>query len=274
MENVIKLLIEPFQHLFMYKALFAGMLIGASCSLLGVSLVVKNFSMIGEGLAHVSFAAIAFALLLSVSPIIFSIPIVIIFSIVILTLSKKENIHGDSAIGMIAAFSIAVGVIIASLSNGFNVDLLSFLFGSILFVGDLEIIIAIILTIAVITFILLFYQEYFIMSYDEEYAVVLGLPVKTINYVLIIFTSITIVIGIRIVGTMLISSLIIFPAVTALQISNSFKKALIYSLLLCESAVILGIYLSYILDIPTGASIVVLSAIYFILTLFIKKILK
>ena len=263
---------EIFKQDFMIKALITGIFIAISCSLLGVFLVLKNMSLIGDGLAHVSFAAIAIGLLVSDKPIIISIPIVIVASFLVLLLKEKAKIDADATIGLLSSFSIAVGVIIASVAKGFNIDLFSYLFGSILFISPSEMILSGILAIILIVLVLLFYNDLFSITFDENFAKISGIKVRRINYLLSVLISVTIVLGIRIVGTMLISSLIVFPSVSALQISKGFKRTLMFSVLFSMIAVVLGIVFSYILNVPTGALIVVVNAIIFLITLIIRGI--
>ena len=263
---------EIFKQDFMIKALITGIFIAISCSLLGVFLVLKNMSLIGDGLAHVSFAAIAIGLLVSDKPIIISIPIVIVASFLVLLLKEKAKIDADATIGLLSSFSIAVGVIIASVAKGFNIDLFSYLFGSILFISPSEMILSGLLAIILIVLVLLFYNDLFSITFDENFAKISGIKVRRINYLLSVLISVTIVLGIRIVGTMLISSLIVFPSVSALQISKGFKRTLLFSVLFSMIAVVLGIVFSYILNVPTGARIVVVNAIIFLITLIIRVI--
>lgn len=263
---------EIFKQDFMIKALITGIFIAISCSLLGVFLVLKNMSLIGDGLAHVSFAAIAIGLLVSDKPIIISIPIVIVASFLVLLLKEKAKIDADATIGLLSSFSIAVGVIIASVAKGFNIDLFSYLFGSILFISPSEMILSGLLAIILIVLVLLFYNDLFSITFDENFAKISGIKVRRVNYLLSVLISVTIVLGIRIVGTMLISSLIVFPSVSALQISKGFKRTLMFSVLFSMIAVVLGIIFSYILNVPTGALIVVVNAIIFLITLIIRVI--
>lgn len=272
MINIFFTILESLQYDFILKAILAGIFIAISSSFLGIFLVLRKYSMIGDGLAHVSFATIAIALFLDKSPLLVSIPLVILSSLVILKLSEKDNLNGDAAIGLISSLAVAVGVLISSVSKGFNVDLFSYLFGSILVISDLELILSIILSIVVLVTIFLFYNSLFAITYDENFAITMGLKVKHMNYLISVLTSITVVLGIRVVGTMLISSMIIFPTVTALQVSNSFKNTILISSVLAVSSVVLGVFISFIYDFPTGATIVIINAIYFIIFLGVKKI--
>lgn len=272
MTEALHLLIEALQTNFILKAILVGVLVAISSSLLGVFLVLKKYSMIGDGLAHVSFGAIAIAVFLGLTPLYVSIPLVTASSILILKLNEKAGINGDAAIGLVSSFSVALGYLIASSTSGFSVNLSSYLFGSILLVSNTEVILAIILSIVVTFTVLFLYNSFFALTYDEEFASVSGLKTKTLNYTLSILTSLTIVLGIKVVGTMLISSLIIFPTVTALYVAKSFKKTIIFSLIISVSCVILGILLSIMINTPTGATIVVLNGIFFMIFYLIKKL--
>lgn len=268
MESVITQIMEALSYDFIIKALVAGSLIGLTCSILGVFLVLKKFSLIGDGLAHVSFATVAIALFLGQAPLIFSIPLVTLSSLIILKITEKTGAYADSSIGMVSSFFIALGVMIASISNGFNVDLYSYLFGSILSINNYEVIMSLVLSIIVIIAIILYYHDLFASIYDEDFAKVSGIKTKFMNYFLSILTSITVVLGIRVVGTMLVSSLIIFPASSALQISKSFKRTLLIAAFFGTTSVIFGIFASYIIDIPASSAIVFINTLYFIFSLF------
>lgn len=268
--NNLSLLIDAFQYNFMLKAISAGILIALCSSFLGIFLVLRKYSMIGEGLAHVSFATVAIALLLNKSPILVSIPLVTLASILILKLSEKNKLNGDAAIGLVSSFAMALGVLISSISSGFNIDLFSYLFGNILVISDLELILSIILSIVVIISIILFYNPLFSITFDEDFSNTMGIKVNYINYLVSILTGITIVLGIRVVGTMLISSMIIFPTITALQVSSSFKGTIFLSSIISIFSVIFGVFISFIYDLPTGSTIVLMNAFFFIIFFIIK----
>ena len=272
MVNVISLIVEAVQYDFILKALLVGSLIAVCCSFLGIFLVLKKYSLIGDGLAHVSFATVAFALLLAASPLLVSIPLVILSSFVIMKLNEKADLHGDAAIGLVSSFAVAAGVLISSVAQGFNVDLFSYLFGSILVIGNLDVIMSVILSAVVILLIIFFYNDLFAITYDEEFAGVIGLNTRAMNYLISILTSITIVLGIRVVGTMLISSMVIFPTVTALQVAKSFKSTILISTVVSVSCVISGVFLSFVLNLPTGATIVMLNAVCFVVFFSLKKL--
>jgi len=267
------MILEAIQYGFIQKALIAGSLIALSCAFLGVFLVLRKFSMIGDGLAHVSFATVALALLLSVPPLIVSIPLVILSSFLILKLNEKANLHGDAAIGLVSSLSVAIGIVIASLAQGFNVDLFSYLFGSILVISDLDVYLSAVLSLVVIGGVVFYYHDLFAITYDENYARVSGMKVEHLNYMIAVMTSITIVLGIRVVGTMLVSSLIVFPAVTALQVSRSFRSAMAIAAATSVFCVIAGVFASFNFNLPTGGTIVIFNAICFAFAFGYKVVL-
>lgn len=264
---------EIFKYDFMVNAIIAGVFVGISCAVVGVFLVLRKFSLIGDGLAHTSLATIALGMLLGVAPIAISIPLVILASLFILRLSQKANIWGDSAIGFVSAMAVSAAVLMASLSKGFNNDLNNYLFGNILAITIPELITSVILSIIVAGVLLVFYRDLFVLAFDEDFAKVVGVKVDFLNGLIIVLTAVIVVLGIRVVGTMLISSLIIIPAITALQISKNFKLTIILSVVFAVFSIVLGILLSFILNIPTGATIVLISGILF-LTAFLAKLLK
>ncbi len=266
------MLSEMLQFTFMQRALISGICIALSSAGLGVFLVLRRFSMIGEGLAHTGFAAVAVGLLLGVSPMLAAIPILLLMSLWILKLGEKTTMYGETAIGLVSSLSLAVGVLLASVSQGFNVDLFSYLFGSILAISRLEVRLSILLSVVVLAALIYFYHDLFAITYDEDFARVSGVKTKWINKLLIMMTALTVVLGIRVVGTLLISSLIIFPAVTALQISGGFRSTIVIACISAVISVITGILLSFLLNLPTGAAIVMVNFVLFVLSFTFGRI--
>lgn len=258
-------MLELLSYTFLQRAFVVGSLIAISSSFLGIFLVLRKYSMIGDGLAHVSFGTVALALLLNQSPLLVSIPIVILASFLILKLSEENKIGGDAAIALVSSTAIAIGVFISSLASGFNVDLFSYLFGSILIISALDVWLSLILSIVVIVLVLYNFHDLFAVTYNMDFAKVQGINTKRMNQLIAILTSITIVLGIRVVGTMLISSFIIFPTVTALKLGTSFSKTIALSVAISLFSVIVGIFISIMFDFPTGATIVLLNASLFII---------
>ncbi|MDN5352486.1 MAG: zinc transport system permease protein [Clostridiales bacterium] len=270
--QTLALIEEALQYGFMQRALIVGVLIAVSSSMLGIFLVLKKYSMIGDGLAHVSFATVAIALLLGASPLLVSIPIVVVASLLIMTLNERASVHGDAAIGLVSSFSVALGVMISSVAGGFNVDLFSYLFGSILAIRSTDVWFSAGLTLVVVLAVVLYYNELFATTHDEAFASVIGIRTKFINHLIAVLTSITIVLGIRVVGTMLISSMIVFPTVTALMVSRSFKTTVVLSTFIAVISVIVGVLGSYVMDFPSGASIVMVNAIWFVVLFTVRQL--
>ena len=229
-------------------------------------------SLIGDGLSHVSFGAIALGLFLGIYPFYVAIPVVMIASILILKISEKIKAYGDAAIGIISSLGIAGGVILASASKGFNVDLFSYLFGNILAISATEVILSVALSFVVLTVIYFFYWDLFSATFDEEYAKTTGIKTNFINTLLTLLTAVTVVLSVKMVGIMLVSALLILPAVTALQFAKGFKTAMIMAGFVSLISVLLGISFSFLLDLPTGATIVMINILFFSLALFYKKI--
>jgi zinc transport system permease protein len=257
------MIFEMFSYAFVRHALIAGILTAVSCAALGCFLVLRRFAMIGDGLAHVGFAAVAIGLVLGLAPLTLAIPLVMLSSLGILRLGEKTTLYGDTAIGLVSSLAMAVGVLIAGAGGGFNIDIYSYLFGSILAIKKSELILSAVLSVAVIIVIKIFYYDLFSLTYDEDYARVAGVKTGLVGKVLILLTALTVVLGIRVVGTLLVSSLIIFPAVTALQLCKGFRATILIAMAAGVIAVSAGITLSFCLDLPTGATIVIVNFLLF-----------
>lgn len=251
-------LTELFSYPFMLRALVTGAAISFCAALLGVILVLKRYSMIGHGLADVAFAAVSLAVALGLSPsmhILVTLPIVIASSFVIMSLTRK-GAKGDVAIGMVSTGALSAGVIITAAAKGFNVDIYNYMFGSILASSNYDMYMSIVLIVVVLAFFTIFYNRLFLVTYDESFASAAGINVTFYQFVISFLTALTIVIGMKIMGTLLISSLVIFPAVTGKRLVKSFKSLVFLSSLISVFCFLFGLMLSYFLNLPTGASIV------------------
>lgn len=263
-----------FQYTFIQRAFITGIFIAILCSILGMFLVLRNLSLIGDGLAHVSFGALALALFFGLYPVYIVVPLVVLASILILKITEKAKLYGDAAIGIVSSFGVASGIILASISHGFNIDLLSYLFGSILSVSSEEMILTISLSMIVIAVIYLFYHDLFFLTFSQELAQVSGVKTKKINTLLVVLTAVAVALSVRVVGVMLISSLLILPAVSSLQIAKGFKRAIIIAVVFSVVSVIIGILISFFLNLPTGATIVIINFLIFIYSFFAGKFIK
>jgi len=263
-------ILEYLQYGFIQRALLCGAFIALLCSTLGVILVLRRFSLIGDGLAHVTFGSVALGLLFRIYPLYISIPVVMLSSLGILKLTQRARLYGDAAIGIVSSFGIAGGVILASVAGGFNVDLFSYLFGNILAIGPEELYISIALSVVVLSVIFLYFNEIFSMTFDEEFARVSGIGTEKLNTILALLTAITVVLAMSVVGIMLVSALLILPSVTALQLARSFRGAMLIAACASLVAVIGGIFISLILNFPTGATIVMTGILIFLSALSLR----
>ncbi len=255
----------------MVRALEAGIIVGLICPLIGIFLVLRRYSLMADTLAHVSLAGVAIGLITNINPIITALITSIISSIAIERLRETKKVYGESALALFLSGSLALAIVLISLARGFNVNLFSYLFGSITTVREGDIGIIFILGVIVIGLIIAFYKELVYISFDEETARVSGINTRLINTLLIILTATTIAISMRIVGILLISALIVIPVVTALQFKKGFKQTIIIAELVSLVSVVTGIFASYYLDLAAGGSIVLIALAIFIAVLAIKK---
>ena len=258
MQEIISLLSYP----FIQRALICGIAVSFSAALIGVILVLKNYSMIGHGLGEVGFAALSLALALNLPPLVVSIPIVIIASIIIMIISQKKGEQGDVTIALVASGALATGVIITAFTSGFGSDSLNYMFGSILAMTTEDVVLSILLTLLSIGIYIIFYNRLFLITFDEKFAKASGISVTLYQFLIALLTAFIVVIGMRMMGTLLISSLIVFPAIIAKKTTVSFKGLVIISGIISVICFILGMILSFFLNMPTGAAIV---AVYFVL---------
>ena len=262
---MINNILEMFSYDFIIRALIVGILIALCSSLIGVSLVLRRNSMIGDGLSHVGFGVFAIATVLGFAPLEFAIPIVIIVSFLILKLNDSSKIHGDAAIALISASSLAIGTIVISISKGVSTDINNYLFGSILSLTTKDVIISVILSILVIILYTLSYNKIFAITFDERFSKSIGIKTNIYNIIFASLCSIVVVLGMRLMGSLLISSLIIFPTLSSMQLFKKFKSVVISSVIISVIAFIIGLILSFVIELPTGATIVIVNLIIFII---------
>ena len=253
-----------FSYKFVIFAFVVGILVSLCASLLGVTLVLRRCSMIGDGLSHVAFGALALSTVLGAAPLAFSLPVVVIAAILLLRISENSTIGGDAAIAMISSASVALGVIAISLTTGMNSDVNSYMFGSLTAMEGSDIVLAIALSVFVLIFYIFFFDRIFAFTFDEDFARSAGLRVGLYKTVTAIVTAITIAIGMRVIGAMLISALIIFPALGAMRVFKGFKAVCIFAAILAVISAALGICASCLWALPTGAAIVTFNAASFL----------
>ena len=259
----MNVLSEMLSYPFMVRALFGGMLVSLCASLLGVSLVLKRYSMIGDGLSHVSFGALSIALAMGWSPLKVSIPVVVLAAFFLLRITENSRIKSDAAIAMISASSLAIGIIVTSLTTGMTTDVSSYMFGSILAMTKEDVVLSAVLCIIVLGLFVLCYNQVFAVTFDENFAKATGVNVGAYNMLISVLTAVTIVLGMRMMGAMLISSLVIFPCLTSMRVFKSFTSVVISSGILSLVCFLLGMMASYQFSTPAGASVVVVNLIAF-----------
>ncbi len=269
-------ILEILSYGFIQRALLAGTLIALLCSVLGVFLVLRRLSLIGDGLAHVTFGSTAIALALklySAMSLLISMPIVLLASLGILRLTKKGRLSGDTAIGLVSALGISAGIILASVGGGYNVDLLSYLFGNILAIKGEEVVIAALLCLGVLLLVTLYYHELFAISFSDELAQVSGIRTSFINSILVLLTALSVVLAMKLVGVMLISALLIVPAAGALQLARGFKVCILLAALQGCFSVVVGIIISIISNLPASASIVMINLLVFASACLLRRVM-
>lgn len=271
---MLSLLTDLFSYAFIVRALIVGIMVSLCAALLGVSLVLKRYSMIGDGLSHVGFGSLALAMALNMAPLKVAIPIVGAAAFLLLRISENSKIKGDAAIALISSSSVAIGVIIVSLTTGLNTDVCNYMFGSILAMSKGDVYLSVAVSVVVLVLYILFYSKIFSVTFDESFAKATGIKVEQYNMLIALLTALTIVIGMRMMGALLISSLIIFPALTSMRVCNSFKSVVICSAVLSVICFFIGIVISFAFSIPTGASVVAVNLIAFCIFAAVGSLLK
>ncbi|MBW1730377.1 MAG: metal ABC transporter permease [Deltaproteobacteria bacterium] len=257
---------EALQFDFMRHALAAGALISISCGIIGVLVVVNRIAMISGGIAHAAYGGIGLAVFLGIAPFIGATAFAVFIGLAMGWVSLRRKHRSDAVIGALWAIGMAVGVLFIDLSPGYNVDLMSYLFGSILAVGKGELWFMLLIDVFVVATAILFYKELLAMSYDEEFSVVIGVPVRVLYFLLLTLTSFTVVMLIRVVGLILVIALLTIPPYISEQYTDSLGKMMALSILLSIFFITLGLWLSYTFNLSSGASIIVVSGAAFFLS--------
>ena len=271
---MIDALVEMFSYRFMVRAGVVGLLVSLCAALLGVCLVLKRYSMIGDGLSHVGFGALAVASALGLAPMAVAVPVVVVAAFLLLRLSSRGKLKGDAMIAMISTAALAVGVIALSLSNGTTGDVNNYLFGSVLAMSESDLKLSVVLAAVVLSLFAIFYRKIFSVTFDETFARATGEKVEHYNALLAFLTAITVVLGMRVMGAMLISSLVIFPALSAMRVLKSFRGVVICSGCISVASFCVGLTSSYLLGTPVGASVVLVDLAVFLVCCGIARVKK
>ena len=266
------LLLEMFTYPFIVRAFAAGVLLSLCAALLGVPLVLKRYSMIGDGLSHVSFGALSVALACGWAPLPVSIPVVIVAALGLLRMTERSRMGADAAIAVVSASSLAVGVIVTSLTTGMTTDVDSYMVGSILAMTQADVVLRALLCVGVLVLFVLFYHRLFAITFDENFSRATGGKVGLYNTLLSVLTALTIVLGMRMMGAMLISSLVIFPALSAMRVEKSFRGVVVLAGVLSVLGFCAGLTGSYLLSTPVGASVVVVDLLIFLLCCGVRRV--
>ncbi len=256
-------LLRMLSYHFMQRALIVGVLVSLCAALLGVSLVLKRYSMIGDGLSHVGFGALAIASALHLAPLAVAIPVVMLAAVLLLRLSQSSRIKGDALIALISSSALAIGVISVSVTTGMNTEVSSYMFGSVLSLSRSDAILSVLLSLAVLLLFILFYPRLFAVAFDETFSKATGTRTELYNTLLAVLTAVTVVLGMRMMGALLISSLIIFPALSAMRVCRSFRGVILCAAGISVGCFLVGLVASFFLETPTGASIVIANLLIF-----------
>jgi len=265
---------EILQFGFIQRALISGIAVAVSCSVIGLFLVLRRQSLYGDALSHVAFGGIAVGLFTNIYPIWTAFAVSILASLGMTKLRESTKIPGDSAVAVLLSAGLAVGVVLIGLSGGFSLDLYSFLFGSILLIGYNDQLMIVVLSSIILAIMYKIYRKLMYIAFDEEQAKVSGIDVTKLNYLFIVLAGLTVIASVRLVGVLLISSLIVIPNITAMMLGKGFKKTLLISIFIAVLSVISGILISYVMNLAPGGTIVLISVGVFLAVTIIKYSLK
>ena len=265
------MILEALSYAFMQKALIAGVAVGILCSFMGTFLVLRRYSLFGDGIAHVAFGGISVGLFFGVFPLWTAFIVSILGGLGLQKLRQSTKISGDAAVAVVLSSGFAVGVILVSASGGFSVDLFSFLFGSILLISDEDVIMILAISTGVIATLILLQKQFLHLTFNEEQAKLGGLQTTLLNYAFVILAAITVVTSFRLVGMLLISALVVIPNITAMMYGKGFKKTVGISLGISVFSVISGILVSYFFNVAASGTIVIIAVGILVGTLVLKS---
>jgi zinc transport system permease protein len=266
------MVLEILEAGFIQRALITGIAVAVVCSAVGLFLVLRRHSLFGDALSHMAFGGIAVGMFTNIYPIWTAIIVSVLAALGMTKLRQSTKVPPDAAVAVLLSSGLALGIVLVSISGGFSVDLFSFLFGSILLVSPDEVYMILGLSAGIMVILLLFYRKFMYIAFDEEQAKVSGLPVSKLNYLFIVLASITVIASIRLVGILLISSLIVIPNITAMLFGKGFKKTALISGMIGVFSVVAGVLISYEANIATGGTIVLVLVMTFLAALASNKV--
>ena len=265
------ILAEMLSFSFISRALVVGILVSLCASLLGTSLVLKRYSMIGDGLSHVGYGALALAAALNLAPLQVAIPVVVAAAFFLLRLSQNSKMKGDALIAIISCSALSIGMVVVSLFE-VSIDVNSYMFGSILALQSEDVALSVISSVLVIALYVLFYNKIFAVTFDESFSKATGIKTNLYNALIALLTAVVIVVGMRLMGALLISGLVIFPSLSAMRICKSYRGVTLTSVIISVVCFVVGLFITFYIPVPTGACIVITNLTAFIICAIIGKI--
>ncbi len=265
-------LLELFSYQFFQNAIIGGVVAAVACGLVGLFLILKKEAMIGDGLSHTAFGGIAIGLLLGINPLLTALGVSTLAVFAISYMRRKKIATSDSAIAIMLALGFSTGLIVISLAGGFNVELFSYLFGSILTIDLTDLALVSLLGAAVVLFISFFRRELLSMVFDEEDSRIMGIPTRKLSIIFDLLVAVTIVLSIKVIGTILVVALLVIPGLCALKLNLSFRKTLFAAVGFSIVSTVLGVMFSAAFNVVTAGVIVFVLVLFFLLTLLYKKL--
>jgi len=272
-ENIRLMFTPEFFAAILLPALIGGIAITICSSLLGVTLVLKRYSMIGDGLSHIGYGALSVAAVMNLAPLKVALPVVIIAAFILLRLSESSKINGDAAIALFSTTALAIGILVSS-KAGLTNDVSHYMFGSILAMSKNDVILSVVLSVIVILAFIFLYNRIFSVTFDENFARATGVNAGIYNMIFAVLTAVTVVLGMMMMGALLISSLIVIPTLTAMRICNSFKGVVLTSGAVSVASFLIGMMISLLFNTAPGASIVIVNVSFFVLFSFLGSLMK
>ncbi len=253
-------------HTFMQRALIEAVLVGGICAVIGVYVVLNGLSFIGAGISHSTFAGVVIGLLLGIDPLVTALLFSTAVAVSIGWVSEKTDLKHDTSVGIFFAATMALGVLLIGFLKDYYVDVFSYLFGNILALTSTDLWVSLVMTLLIAGIVFALFKEFLALSFDAEVAAVMGLPVRLLHYLLLVLIALTVVLSVKSVGVVLVSALIVTPAAAAYQLTVNFRRMMLLSVLIGVGSSLSGLLLSYWIDFPSGAGIVLIATVVFFLS--------
>ncbi|MCA9506986.1 MAG: metal ABC transporter permease [Myxococcales bacterium] len=267
-------LLAIFELPFMQRALMAGVALGFILPFFGVFVTLRRMSFFGDGIAHATLSGVAIAVVLELSPFPVALIIGALFGILIYVLEKKTNISSDALVGVLFTGALAFGIALMSRQQGYQPELISFMFGSILSIQSTDLTIILVFSLIIVASLIILYRGLTLISIDKESAWVLGVPTEVFDFLFYVLLSVTIVLGVKLLGIILVSALLIIPPTLSKMLASSFKSLIVLSIIAGEFFVVSGLFLSYFFDLPSGATIILVGVMSFLITALWRMFVK